>query len=76
MQGAASKQEGMFSYVSLEAWVPTKHPLGPIQAIEFEALEHMDRKLEMLYSQAGRPGDCQGSCRPCPARVNHCETPG
>lgn len=55
MRGTDSKQEGMFSYVSPEARVPTNHPLRPIRAMVSEALEQMDRKLEKLYSQTGRP---------------------
>lgn len=45
----------MFSYVSPEARVPTKHPLRPIWATVSEALVQMDDKLEKLYSQTGRP---------------------
>lgn len=55
MRGADSKQEGMFSYVSPEARVPAKHPLRPIRAMVAEALVQMDRKLEKLYSETGRP---------------------
>lgn len=55
MRGADSKQEGMFSYVSPESRIPTNHPLRPIRAIVAEALAQMDRKLESLYSQNGRP---------------------
>jgi transposase len=55
MRGADSKQEGMFSYVSPESRIPTNHPLRPIRAIVAEALTQMDRKLETLYSQNGRP---------------------
>lgn len=55
MRGTDLKQEGMFSYVSPEARVPTNHPLRPIRAMVSEALEQMDRKLERLYSQTGRP---------------------
>jgi transposase len=55
MRGADSKQEGMFSYVSPESRISTNHPLRPIRAIVAEALVQMDRKLESLYSQNGRP---------------------
>lgn len=55
MRGADSKQESMFSYVSPEARVPAKHPLRPIRAMVAEALVQMDRKLEKLYSETGRP---------------------
>lgn len=55
MRGADSKQEGMFSYVSPETRVPAKHPLRPIRAMVAGALVQMDRKLEKLYSETGRP---------------------
>jgi transposase len=55
MRGADSKQEGMFSYVSPESRIPTNHPLCPVRAIFAEALAQMDRKLERLCSQNGRP---------------------
>jgi transposase len=55
MRGADTKQEGMFSYVSPESRIPTNHPLRPIRAIVAEALAAMDRKLETLYCQNGRP---------------------
>jgi transposase len=55
MRGTDSKQEGMFSYVSPESRIPTNHPLRPIRAIVAEALAQMDRKLETLYAQNGRP---------------------
>jgi transposase len=55
MRGTDSKQEGMFSYVSPESRIPTTHPLRPIRAIVAEALAQMDRKLETLYAQNGRP---------------------
>lgn len=55
MRGADSKQEGMFSYISPEARVPAKHPLRPIRAMISEVLVQMDKRLEKLYSQTGRP---------------------
>jgi transposase len=55
MRGSDSKQEGMFSYVSAESRIPTNHPLRPIRAMIAEALVHLDRKLERLYSKTGRP---------------------
>lgn len=55
MRGVDSKQEGMFSYVSPESRIPTNHPLRPIRAVVAEALTQMDRKLESLHSQNGRP---------------------
>jgi transposase len=55
MRGADSKQAAMFSYVSPESRIPTTHPLRPIRVIVAEALTQMDRKLESLYSEHGRP---------------------
>src|SRR6185437_9460448 len=55
MRGADSKQDGMFSYISPEERVPAKHPLRPIRGMISEALVQIDRKLEKLYSQTGRP---------------------
>jgi transposase len=55
MRGPDSKQEERFSYVSAETRIPSKHPLRPIRALVREALVQMDRKLEKLYSQTGRP---------------------
>jgi len=55
MRGVDSKQSGMFSYISPEARVPTNHPLRAVRVMVAEALEQMDKKLERLYSQTGRP---------------------
>jgi len=55
MRGVDSKQAGMFSYISPEERIPKNHPLRPIRAIVSEALVQLDRKLERLYSQTGRP---------------------
>lgn len=55
MRGTDSKQEGMFSYVAPQVRVPTNHPLRLIQAIVSEAFEQMDRRVDKLYSQTGRP---------------------
>lgn len=54
MRGTDSKQEGMFSYASPEARVPTNHPLRPIRAMVPGALEQMECKLARVYSQTGR----------------------
>ena len=50
MRGADSKQEAMFGCVSPAARVPIQHPLRPIRAMMSEALGHMDRRFEKLYS--------------------------
>jgi transposase len=55
MRGVDSQQTGMFSYISPEQRIPANHPLRPIRAMVAEALQQLDRKLEKLYSQTGRP---------------------
>lgn len=55
MRGGDDRTEGLFSYVSCEARVPTDHPLRPIRAIADEALEVLSADFEGLYSKVGRP---------------------
>jgi hypothetical protein len=38
MRGSDDRQDGMFSYISLEARVPTNHPLRPIREMVDDAL--------------------------------------
>lgn len=56
-QGSANARSGFEARrdVQLRLAIPTNHPLRPIRAIVAEALVQMDRKLESLYSQNGRP---------------------
>ena len=55
MRGSDERGEGLFSYVSCEARVPSDHPLRAIRAIVDEALEVMSATFEGLYSKIGRP---------------------
>jgi transposase len=54
MRGADIDQGGLFSYVSLERRVPSKHPLRRIRALLDEALEAMHRDFERVYASGGR----------------------
>ena len=54
MRGADVDQSGLFSYVSLERRVPSKHPLRRIRALLDEALESMHRDFERVYATGGR----------------------
>jgi transposase len=54
MRGADIDQSGLFSYVSLERRVPSKHPLRRIRALLDEALESMHRDFERVYATGGR----------------------
>jgi len=55
MRGSDDRTEGLFSYVSCEARVPTDHPLRPIRALVDEALEVLSPEFEGLYAKVGRP---------------------
>ena len=55
MRGGDERSEGLFSYVSCEARVPTNHPLRAIRAIADEALEVLSADFDGLYSHIGRP---------------------
>jgi transposase len=55
MRGGDDGTEGLFSYVSCEARVPSDHPLRAIRAIADEALEVLSSDFEGLYSKVGRP---------------------
>ena len=55
MRGWDAKTEGLFSYVSCEARVPSDHPLRPIRKIVDEALMVLSAEFEKLYAKFGRP---------------------
>src|SRR5229473_2675025 len=55
MRGHDERQEGMFSYVSLEKRVPLDHPLRRVRAMTDAALREMSAKFGELYSHYGRP---------------------
>ncbi len=55
MRGGDKRQDGLFSYVSLEARVPADHPLRTVRTMVDEALKAMSRDFGRLYSSEGRP---------------------
>ena len=55
MRGGDKRQDGLFSYVSLEARVPANHPLRTVRTMVDEALVAMSRDFGRLYSSEGRP---------------------
>lgn len=55
MRGTDDRQDGLFSYVSLEARVPKDHPLRPIRKLLDEALSALTRELDAIYAVDGRP---------------------
>ena len=50
-----ASSDGLFSYVSLEARVPTSHPMRLIRAVVDEPLEVLSPRFEELYARTGRP---------------------
>ena len=55
MRGNESKQQPVFSYVSLEERVPEDHPLRPIRLVVDEILIGMSERFDKLYAEVGRP---------------------
>lgn len=55
MRGVDDRQDGMFSYISLDARVPEEHPLRPIRALVDEALRALTKEFEAMYAVDGRP---------------------
>lgn len=55
MRGNDDRQDGLFSYVSLDARVPRNHPLRAVRTMVDEALKLMSRDFGRLYSGEGRP---------------------
>ena len=55
MRGEDQRQQGVFSYVSLEQRVPAGHPLRPVRKIVDEIFRTMSKEFDGLYSATGRP---------------------
>jgi transposase len=55
MRGNESKQQPVFSYVSLEERVPVDHPLRGIRQTVDEILAQMSARFDSLYAASGRP---------------------
>jgi transposase len=55
MRGSEEKQVDAFSYVSMEDRIPAKHPIRPFKQMVNEILRDMDKELEGLYADSGRP---------------------
>ncbi len=66
MRGADIQTEGLFSYVSCEARVPSDHPLRVIRAIVDEALEVLSAQFDRLYApQGARRSRLRSCCAHC-----------
>lgn len=56
MRGEDKRTGSLFSFVDLEAKVPSDHPLRLIREIVNDVLEGMSADFEAIYSDMGRPG--------------------
>lgn len=54
MRGADVTQDSMFSYQTVEDYVPQAHPLRPIREIVNAALRGMDETFAAMYADSGR----------------------
>ncbi|MSQ53032.1 MAG: IS5 family transposase [Betaproteobacteria bacterium] len=54
MRGADVTQDSMFTYLTLEGYVPKEHPLRPIREIVNAALREMDQTFAAMYADSGR----------------------
>jgi transposase len=55
MRGADETSGLLFSYVDIEARIPSRHPLRQIRRIVNDALVGLDTEFEGLYASVGRP---------------------
>lgn len=54
MRGADVMQESLFTYMTLNDFVPANHPLRPIREIVNTALKTMDETFDAMYADSGR----------------------
>ena len=55
MRGDDRPQDGVFSYISLEARVPKDHPLRGVRTMVDQVLREMSGRFAKIYSPLGRP---------------------
>ena len=54
MRGEDRRSEQLFSYVNLEAQIPSKHPLRRILALTDDALRSLSGEFSAIYALSGR----------------------
>ena len=55
MRGTQDRQQSMFALISMEARIPSDHPLRRIKQMADQQLVGMSRVFDRMYSQVGRP---------------------
>lgn len=55
MRGEFREHGGMFSYLSTEERIPSKHPLRVVRAFTRDVLEELNPTFSRIYSREGRP---------------------
>ena len=55
MRGTDDRSDRLFSYVDLEARVPSGHPLRAMRDLVNPSLEALDQRFDGLYKERGRP---------------------
>jgi transposase len=55
MRGQDVRQDGLFSYLSLESRIAKKHPMRGIRTLADQALAQMNGTFTVMYSHTGRP---------------------
>ena len=55
MRGTDDHQDGLVSYVSLNARIPNTHPLRAVREMVDAALARMSKDFEAIYANEGRP---------------------
>lgn len=54
MRGEDIQQHELFSYGSLEEWVPADHPLRSVRKMVDEALKDLNGRFDEIYDEEGR----------------------
>jgi transposase len=55
MRGQQERTGSLFSYVSIEDWIPASHPLRRIRKLADQALDQLNPTFCQLYASEGRP---------------------
>ena len=55
MRGSDETSGSLFSYVDLEARIPSRHPLRKIRQVVNDSLFTLDAEFAALYADFGRP---------------------